>query len=186
MLLPCNFKLGSGFLYYSHCFSGGVMRRLLSISVWMFLACSVLFFSGCKEKNPLGAAFVTGTVTLDGNPIPWASVTFYPKSESLPLASGKSNEKGIYLLTPVGGIGGEGALEGDYLVTLSKSDISEAEMYDLGGTSIGASSTSGITTKKQPGDVFPQKYTKAKTSGFDVKVVKGKKNQLDFACVSDK
>jgi hypothetical protein len=143
------------------------------------------FVCGCTNKNPLGAIKVTGTVTLDGKPVAWASIIFYPKSEELPVASGRTNENGAFVLTPVGGFGGEGALAGDYWVSMAKSNLTEQEMYHVGGSSIGVSSSEGGISAYVPRqDFFPKKYTKSETSGFEVSVVRGQKNHFEFKCVS--
>jgi hypothetical protein len=145
----------------------------------------LLFVCGCTNKNPLGAIKVTGIVTLDGKPVAWASITFYPKSEGLPVTSGRTDENGTFVLTPVGGVGGEGALAGDYWVSMTKSNLTEKEMYNVGGSSIGTSlSKGGISPYVPREDFFPKKYTKPQTSGFEVSVVKGQKNHFEFKCVS--
>ncbi|MDR0610826.1 MAG: hypothetical protein LBG58_12000 [Planctomycetaceae bacterium] len=149
----------------------------------LFLCISLI--GGCTNKNPLGAVKVTGIVTLDGKPVTWASITFHPKSEKLPVASGRTNENGAFVLTPVGGVGGEGALAGDYRISMTRSTLTEKEMYHVGGSSIGVSSNENNMPKYVPRkDFFPEKYTKPETSGFEVSVVKGQKNHFEFHCIS--
>ena len=158
---------------------------MLAILFSLLLATGIV---GCwGNKNPLGAVKVTGQVTLDGAPVPWASVTFFPKDENIPLTSGRTDEKGNFLLTPVGGVGGEGALAGDYLVSMSKSNLTEEQMYSLGNPadSLTSSSGGGMPAYKERRDFFPKKYTSPKTSGFAVSVEKGKKNHFVFECLSE-
>jgi len=158
------------------------------VSVLLLAILTVMtVFSCSKNKNPLGAVKVTGQVTLDGRPVPWASVTFFPKLESIPLSSGRTDEKGNFLLTPVSGVGGEGALAGDYFVSMTKSNLSEEQMYSLGNPadSLTSSSGSGMPAYKERQDFFPKQYTSPKTSGFEASVEKGKKNHFVFECFSE-
>lgn len=152
---------------------------------WLLLAAALVGCSG--DKNPLGAVKVTGLVTLDGEPVPWASITFFPKSEGIPVASGRTDEKGEFLLTPVGGVGGEGALAGAYLVYMTKSNLSEEAMYNLGNPKASLTSSAGTNMPAYVAreDFFPKKYTKPQTSGLEATVEKGKKNHFEFECFSE-
>jgi len=75
------------------------------ISVWL-LAFWLVAISGCQNSVPTGAstASVSGTITLDGEPIGGAAVVFIPvnlrdnDSEVLNLAYGVTNQKGYYEL----------------------------------------------------------------------------------------
>jgi len=148
----------------------------------------ITIVSGCSgNKNPLGAVKVTGQVTLDSTPVPWASITFFPKSESIPVSSGRTDENGNFLLTPVGGVGGEGALAGEYFISMTKSNLTEEQMYNLGDPkdSLSSSSGGGISAYQERKDFFPKKYTSPKTSGLEASVVKGNKNHFVFECVSE-
>lgn len=66
---------------------------------------------GCRGED---VAQVTGTVRLDGQPVPGAQVTFHPVAEGRP-AYGTAATEGIYRLR-VGDIAG--ALPGEYRVTV--------------------------------------------------------------------
>lgn len=157
------------------------MLFLLSLFATSVLSCS-------SQKNPLGAVKVTGQLTLDGQPVPWANITFFPKSEGTPVASGRTDEKGNFLLTPVGGVGGEGALAGEYLVYMTKSNLTEEQMYNLGDPKASLTSSSAgsaMPDYKEREDFFPKKYTKPQTSGLEATVEKGKKNHFTFECFSE-
>jgi hypothetical protein len=59
-------------------------------------ACLLVVSSGCGSSGPeLGQ--VTGTVTLDGQPVPRASITFAP-AEKGPSSLGGTNKDGRYKL----------------------------------------------------------------------------------------
>jgi len=61
---------------------------------WILLA--ALALSGCGKSN-LSVAPVSGTVTLDGVPLPAASVLFQPKDGGRP-SFGVTNAQGRYIL----------------------------------------------------------------------------------------
>lgn len=66
---------------------------------------------------------VQGKITLDGQPLPNAHVTFQPKRPSQdevpgPGSVGTTNEQGIFTLRPVGA-SGEGAVPGQHTVRIT-------------------------------------------------------------------
>src|SRR6266849_3541803 len=71
---------------------------------------------------------VTGTVTLQGKPLPRAIVTFSPK-EGQPVAFGMTNDKGEFTLTTY--TDGDGAAAGSYGVVVSKA-VSSGATTDAG------------------------------------------------------
>lgn len=85
---------------------------------------SVVFLTGLAgcgggdavEKPPLFA--VKGTLTLNGDALAGASVTFTPKTG--PVARGVTNDKGEFTLTTFDA--GDGAVEGNHTVTVYKSE----------------------------------------------------------------
>jgi hypothetical protein len=96
--------------------------RLLLSFVFVFL---LLALQGCGGRS---YAPVSGTVTLDGKPVPNAVVTFVPLPEpgshdAGDSASGKTNEKGEYTLktyTPKGWR--DGAQVGKHKVSISQQE----------------------------------------------------------------
>jgi hypothetical protein len=61
---------------------------------------------------------VEGIVTLDGKPLPWATVTFVSAEEGRRPASGVTDADGAFELTTFDT--GDGALPGSYRVTINK------------------------------------------------------------------
>lgn len=95
------------------------MRRLLYSAAFCSLAC--LAFAGCGEGGPeLGR--VTGTVTMDGDPLPNALVTFVPQ-EGGRASTGVTNENGEYELIYQNR---KGALLGQHKVTVTTMRQAEA------------------------------------------------------------
>jgi hypothetical protein len=79
------------------------------------LAALLLAAAGCGSSDRVQ---VTGTVKLDGEPLPDATVTFYPEGETGGLGgSGRTGPDGTYTLTDARG--GNGILSGNYRVIVS-------------------------------------------------------------------
>lgn len=139
--------------------------------------CTLLFASiGCN-KNPLGVVKVTGTVKLDGNPVPGATVIFAPVDSGSPTASGKTDANGVFLVTSAGADGGTGAKPGEYLVGVSKMEVEDK--------------TAGMTQEQidaMPQDYtpakvtrhIPQKYEAAQNSGLKASVSQAGPNEFTF------
>lgn len=86
--------------------------------VLLLVVCPLLF--GCGGGPPLGQ--VSGKVTIGGNPVPEATVTFQPVGSGRP-SSAITNESGEYSLKYTADL--DGALVGEHIV-----DISTAKVYE--------------------------------------------------------
>ena len=94
----------------------------------LLLVGSILMFAGCGPKgHGLKVEYVEGVVTLDGQPLEGASVTFVPKTEGgkEETASGHTNKSGVYKLSSVNGDAEKGAVAGDYVVNVSKIKVED-------------------------------------------------------------
>lgn len=80
-----------------------------------------LLLVGCNSGPPLGE--VTGKVTIDGEPVANAMVTFQPIGIGRP-SSGETNEKGEYTLNYTADL--TGALVGKHKVSISTEKVYEA------------------------------------------------------------
>jgi hypothetical protein len=81
--------------------------------LWVFLAAGLL---GCG--GPSGGVPVTGTVTLNDQPLADAVVTFYPEGDTAGLGgAGRTGPDGKYTLTAAQG--GGGLPPGEYTVVIS-------------------------------------------------------------------
>ena len=147
------------------------------IFVFLLFCC----FAGCGQSG-IPVQFVEGTVTMDGLPLESANIMFVPKdagteSNSKAVgtypepASGHTDAQGRYVLTSMNGKGGKGALVGEYVVTVTKT-----ENYEKPGT-----------PPKAPDDpapplsriITPKVYGNRLQTPFTATVVKGK-NSFDF------
>jgi len=87
-----------------------------------------LVIVGCgPQGRALRVEFVEGVITLDGQPVSDASVTFIPKNEEdgTEAAGGFSNADGVFRLTSMNGDPERGAVAGEYRVTVSKIEIND-------------------------------------------------------------
>ena len=127
------------------------------------IACfCVLVFVGCSDGR-LPTEHVTGTVTLDGQPLADAQIFFNPVEGGIP-AHGWTNEQGVYLITAMQGGGtGAGTVPGDYVVTVTKIEVTLAPDGE-----------SGTTTH-----LLPPIYRVTDQSPLRATVVKGR-NRFDF------
>jgi hypothetical protein len=78
-------------------------------------------FFGCNKNKAIHTEAVTGTVTLDGQPVEDASITFVPKSGGTP-AYAHSGSGGVYALQTLQGAAEKGTTVGEYFVTVTKSN----------------------------------------------------------------
>jgi hypothetical protein len=97
-----------------------MMKRMVGL-----FAGPLLFLAGCGE-NPYALAPVSGRVTLNGEPLPDASVIVHPLStakEVGPDSTGITDSQGRFTLTTVDGP--RGAVVGKSRVTISTKKLSE-------------------------------------------------------------
>jgi len=140
--------------------------------------CLLALLFGCGQKGPK-VHFVTGIVTLDGQPVEGASVNFAPKQATDPsdikgplLAGGTTDANGKYTLsTTRGSAVGGGTTEGEYHVTIVKKKLTNPP------TAPGA-----MVGRPQYEYGVPQVFER--DSKMTAEVVKGK-NTINFALKTD-
>jgi hypothetical protein len=133
----------------------GPLARLL------VLACMSVVPLACGSAE--GMAPVSGKVTYKGKPVPKGSITFASTTEGGRNATGQLDANGYYKLQTENP--GDGALIGDYLVTIYAHD---EPILDY------------IPKKKIPPKILtPTKYEKPETSGLKASVKSGS-NTFDF------
>ena len=150
---------------------------------------AALLAVGCQPEGPSHPPTygVTGTVTLDGNPVEGATVTFVPGQTGDP-AVGTTDASGKYSLKSFGSE--DGATPGEYQVTVTKFDFAEAgggsggndaEMPDdYGGAAAG-----GEGADDSGKNALPAKYAIAAESGLSATVTEdASQNVFDLALES--
>jgi hypothetical protein len=146
------------------------MKRFPVLAAWS--ACS-LFLAGCGgggdslKVPPLHP--VSGTVKLDGKPLPGASVTFLPVGESkVQVASGVTDDAGHFTVAYVNGE--PGAAEGEYKVLISKMMLPDGKPLAPGMMA----ATAGAR------DIIPMKYKNPDDLINKIMVSAGGKSDLVF------
>jgi len=164
----------------------------MSLSSWKFFVClaALAFLVGCADKGAdVGTTAVTGTVTLDGQPVEGAGVSFSPKSADGRAAAGKTDASGRFSLTTV--TSGDGAMPGSYAVAVSKTSgggsaapvltpQDPASMSEEERAAFMASVQESQKASAEIKDELPAKYKSAATSGLTAEVKQGEKNDFTF------
>jgi hypothetical protein len=154
------------------------------LSCLLLICCAPLVLHGCGQSNPYGTVVVTGKVTVDGVPMEGITVSFSPADGTGMGALGMTDAEGNYTLTTGGAPFGSGAKPGSYVAAFSKTESPTQE--NPTGYGPGLAPQQGSPTPRSAGPpqavhLIPEKYSNAKTAGFDpVDVKKGDKNNFDF------
>ena len=118
---------------------------------------------GCGDGYPPRVP-VSGTVTFQGKPVGNANVTFLSTASNGKSASGQTDEAGNYQLTSYSP--NDGAIPGDYIVTVTVIDMSGSNLDVAGSDDLGDNYTAMMDSaassrpKTQPGGL-PEKYSDA-------------------------
>lgn len=133
-------------------------RRLLCL-----LACILLASGGCSGRPKNIAKKVSGVVTVGGQPIPEAIVTFTPKDGSPSIGRTDAHGKYNLIWSQQGKRVIEGAQIGDHTVNIRTFQF-------------------GDTTAKPPKPEIPEKipYKYRQESGFPKATVKAGENTINF------
>jgi hypothetical protein len=132
--------------------------------------------TGCGGDARVAA--VHGIVTLDGEPVGDASVTFMPKEGGRP-AFGVTNADGTYELSTFET--GDGALLGNHLVTITAVEEKVSSKAEALAEQHGSLSEL-MQPHRTPKQIWriPQNYSDSDTSGLEFEVSRGVNNQADF------
>ena len=125
---------------------------------------------GCGPSGP-ELTEVTGTVTLDGKPVPKAVISFLPSGETGSPSYGRTDLQGKYELGY--SLNSRGARLGSYNVEITTSKLSKEELDEIkaSGEEVPAESVA-----------IPDKYKEASALTAEVKAGP---NVIDFALTSD-
>jgi hypothetical protein len=146
-------------LFRASCFAFRIWSLFLMILMWVSA-------SGCSGPN---AASVSGTVTLDGQPLPGANVSFYPDGGSGAPAYGQTDAAGKYTLST----GTEAGLAPGQYVAVVVATKEPPQAYDATGA------------EAPPIPITPAKYGDVAKSDLKVEVKAGA-NEVPLALVSGK
>ncbi len=121
---------------------------------------SVVLLSGCGSELPT----VQGTVTLDSEPVPNATVVF--ESPDKPMATAKTDENGEYDVITASK---RGMAAGEYAVKISAYKTRD-----------------GGSESPLPILRTPKKYNSSKTSGLTARISEGANKDVNFELTSKK
>ena len=153
-----------------------VKMKLVRITLRVFLlfVCAVLV-SGCQEKTKSRNGLVDGegTVTYQGQPVVDAVI------ELRPVASGRTDEAGRFILTTVRPC--DGAYPGKYKVTVAKQteyvDGIPRDEYVAEKKRDGKGEVKFEKSKISTENLLPDKYADVETTPLEVEIsTKGNKN----------
>lgn len=150
------------------------LSKLLLVAGAVCVAASL----GCGAKKPAVATeLVEGVVTLDGQPVSGATITFTPVQNGAGApATGTSDEAGKYSVTAVGtgmagAMPGAGTLPGEYYVGVVKDEVPEIPQSGDPGYE---EPPSGRPASPTITHVVPEQFNNPQTSGIKVTVKPGK------------
>jgi hypothetical protein len=151
------------------------MSYCKSLAIFACLGCLILL-SGCGGKTKLpGLVPASGKLTLDGTPLANAVISFQPKGEGR-SATATTNAAGEFQATTLNP--NDGIFPGDYVITVSKSEIvgktySDAEIEDI-------IQKTGEGPRIETKQVVPDKYLSAETSGLSASIPSGGNNSISL------
>ena len=155
------------------------MRSIPTVLLALLCLSITVPMSGCSDGR-LKTEPVRGVITLDGEPLAEATVTFTPKAQGEGAPGfARTNARGEYLLQTIQGNPDAGTLPGEYVVTVAK--------YKEVPTGRGVRDNYGeVSDEMESVLIFPrmETYTNMDTTPFSATVVKGR-NQFDFDLKSE-
>lgn len=151
-------------------------RRVLLAASSCLLAVGIVG-CGVGDNRPARAP-VSGTVTLGGNPVEGALVTFVPKSKDGESAVGTTDASGQYVLTTFER--GDGAVPGEYFVKVAKYEaydvpVDNGENMEFSEEAYEQAYTAPDENEvpQGPKNLLPAKYADSYNSGLEYVVKEG-------------
>jgi hypothetical protein len=162
------------------------LRLIATVTGAVFFAVGLCLLPGCGDDSGLGKRYsVSGTVTYKDSPVEAGRISFVPvdsKNATQRAAAGEI-KNGSYSLTTA--VEGDGALPGDYFVTVTAKLVDDSKVketiqkYGGGGRQEDVGKASANAK-----NLIPGKYQLPETSKLKV-TVKEESNQLDFPLKDD-
>lgn len=137
---------------------------------------ALLPLAGCGGDT-LGKRYsVYGTVTYNGEPVPYGNIFFVPDDANVGRAASGTIEDGDYQLSTAGG--NDGAFPGSYKIRIVALDVDDSEV--IANMQGGAGRQDDIIAAQQAAKpIVPAKYQLETTSGLTA-TVEEKSNRIDF------
>ena len=139
-----------------------IIERMLNRLCVLFCCCSIF---GCGSPRPYD---VRAVVTLAGEPLAGAAVTFLPVRAGAATAFGITDTEGAitFKTTVIDGEVIDGVLPGSYAVIVSKT----IEEQKLTNNEIRSLAEAGIRYRPGVVELVPEKYTRRETSGLQARI----------------
>ena len=151
------------------------MKRKPTLPCVLVVSVLLAALTGCAGDDRV--AEVSGTVTLDGDPIDAANVTFMPTEGGRPAVA-VTDADGNYALSTFGDK--DGAVIGTHTVTIEAVEETVSAKMEEAAEEYG--SLSEVMVRPQSKIVWrvPQIYSERDTSGLEFEVIRGQDNVADF------
>lgn len=164
-----------------------MFRKLCHLTV----ICAVVSLFGCGGGNDFAdTVVVSGIVTMDGDPVPDARVTFIATGKGSGRgANGVTDKDGKYQLTTFNT--NDGAMPGVYAITITQQDANDSDDSDLSdGEASGAAyeaemDNAGSDAGMEIESKLPKKYADVATSGLERTVAESGKNEFNFELTAE-
>jgi hypothetical protein len=139
----------------------------LRVTAGLVAAVGICALVGCGPKRPTTIP-VTGTVTLDGQPVEGAAVAFFPEGAEQP-ARGVTDAAGKFTLMTF--VAGDGALPGQHRVSVTKTQAPPPQAIEVGGEKVETPTDGGAAENVKY--LLPPQYASPSTSQLTAEVKKG-------------
>jgi hypothetical protein len=155
-----------------------IIKKLRRLGITATITATAVIV-GCSDDSGLERRYpVSGTVTYKGSPVAKGTIAFQPSTGAGYVASGYI-ENGSYTLTTSGSSPGDGALPGDYKVSISSSNLDVSTLAKKTGGLLHQGDEEHQKAAKAATSPIPTKYAQAQTSGLTAKV-EARSNKIDF------
>lgn len=150
------------------------MTRIVSRSLLILASCCLLPGCGPGVPSDRPATYpVSGTVTMDGQPVANATLSFQ-LSDASRGAAGVTDDQGRYDLTTFEP--GDGAVPGEYLVAIMKYDAaSQGAAVSEDDPNYDPNVTESVAK-----NLLPERYASVGTSGLKVTIIEEKNTEVNF------
>ena len=159
-----------------------MLRVFCLLAVGTFLSATLGCDGGVATESPVA---VTGKIIYQGKPVEGAQVTFHNTSEAGGRsASGRTAADGTFSLTTFKT--GDGAVPGNYIVTVSKVEGGASDDIDVGeddyGDDYGAmmDGAAGDADAALQDNKLPEKYASTTDSGIERTVAENPPNEFEI------
>ena len=160
-----------------------MLRLYCSLAIGAMLFATLGCGGGPGGEAPVP---VTGKVLYKGKPVEGALVTFHSKSEGRP-ANGRTDANGAFALMTYKTA--DGAIPGDYIVTVTKPKESESDDMDVGEDEYGEDYGKMMDAAGEAGDggataaeetTLPAKYADVQKTPLALTVTKDPPNEFEI------